>query len=198
MVSEIVFSWAPTPLYPFINCSFIHHHAVLGPFIKCKYSDFFCMHSVSEESPLAHIIIYHCPQCYEYLMICLKLLKILVSVLGLVPKSLPVPLTIARRRLAIVNSTRDLETTSKGLAKLSNIAGRVVQHFIRKISNIAGQVAERYPTLLNVLSNIFWKCAVYRKTQNTISLILRRKAAVAILILDLFSDDKGSERGKTR
>ena len=91
-----------------------------------------------------------------------------------------------------------VETTSKGFAKLSNIVGRVVQHFIRKISNIAGQVAERCPTLLNGLSNIFWKCAVYRKTQNTISLILRRKAAVAILILDLFSDDKGSERGKTR
>ena len=30
------------------------------------------------------------------------------------------------------------------------------------------------------------------------SLVLRRKAAVAILILDLLNDDKGSERGKTR
>ena len=30
------------------------------------------------------------------------------------------------------------------------------------------------------------------------SLVLRRKAAVAILISDLLYDDKGSERGKTR
>ena len=30
------------------------------------------------------------------------------------------------------------------------------------------------------------------------SLVRRRKAAVAILILDLLDDDKGSERGKTR
>ena len=30
------------------------------------------------------------------------------------------------------------------------------------------------------------------------SLVRRRKAAVAILILDLLGDDKGSERGKTR
>ena len=45
---------------------------------------------------------------------------------------------------------------SKGLAKLSNIVGREVEHFFRKISNIAGQ-AKRCSTLLNGLSNIFWK-----------------------------------------
>ena len=156
MVSEIFFSWAPTPSCSFINCSFVHDHAVLGPFIKCKYSDFFCMHSVSEESPRAHIYIYNCPQCYECLMICLKLFKILVSVLGLVPKSH----ADAINNIQYINSTRHVETTSKVLAKLSNIVGRVVQHFFRKISNFAGQVAERCPSLFNGLSNIFWKCAI--------------------------------------
>ena len=34
--------------------------------------------------------------------------------------------------------------------------------------------------------------------QNKMSLVRRRKAAVAILILDLLDDEKGSERGKTR
>ena len=37
--------------------------------------------------------VYHCPQCYGYLMICVKLFQIVVSVLDLVPKS-HVPLTI--------------------------------------------------------------------------------------------------------
>ena len=43
--------------------------------------------------------VYHCPQCYGYLMICVKLFQIVVSVLDLVPKS-HVPLTIARLRLS--------------------------------------------------------------------------------------------------
>ena len=50
---------------------------------------------------------------------------------------MPVLLTIVRQRFAFVNSTWDLETTSRGFAKLSNVVGWVVQHFFRKISNIA-------------------------------------------------------------
>ena len=99
---------------------------MLGPFIKCKYSDFFSLHSVSEEYPRGHIIIYHCSECYmlyEYQMICVKLFQILVSVLDLVPKSHD-PLTIARLSLAIVYSRWDLETTSKSLTWIWNIKTR--------------------------------------------------------------------------
>ena len=77
-----------------------------------------------QKNPRAHFIIYHCLQCYEYLMISVKLFQIVVSVLDLVPKS-HVPLTIARLRLTIFNGTWDLETTSKTLSRISEIEIRV-------------------------------------------------------------------------
>ena len=73
-----------------------------------------------QKNPRAHFIIYHCLQCYEYLMISVKLFQIVVSVLDLVPKS-HVPLM----RLAIFNGTWDLETTSKTLSRISEIEIRV-------------------------------------------------------------------------
>ena len=79
-----LFLGSNTIIYSFINWRFFYHRGVLGPFIKCKYSDFFSLHSVSEESQRRHIIIYHCSECYmlyEYLLTCSQFFSFFCNIL---------------------------------------------------------------------------------------------------------------------
>ena len=111
-------------------CPHCHHNVCISTTMQCSISSSsnanigtFLACTLFQKNPWAHISLCRSPQCHDYLMMCEKLFQILISVLDLVPKSC-LPLTIAWLCLAIVNGTQDLETMSKTLTMIWNMASQ--------------------------------------------------------------------------